>query len=255
MRSACFLLVLSGMLLLAYARHATSEAHPLLRLELFRVRTFRAAVIGSFVTRLGVGGMPFLLPLLYQIGLGYSPIQSGLLIMPQPLAAMSLKLLMPRILNRFGYRSVLLANTVSLGCLIILFMIVTPGLPVWIIVVQGLLLRFFLHVQYTSMNTLVLCRHQRMRMRSMASSIASTLQQMSMSFGVAVASPSPPSSWAGHPQASAAIMVSGIHRTFLTLGIITIVSALVFRQLKFDDGDSVSKHRSELVHGDPQDAG
>ena len=59
---------------------------------------------GSFFTRLGIGGIPFLLPLLYQVGLGFTPIQSGLLIMPQALAAMCLKLTMPLILKRFGYR-------------------------------------------------------------------------------------------------------------------------------------------------------
>src|SRR5208337_3186890 len=79
-RSVAFLLGLSVLLLLAYGRHALTAEHPLLKLSLFRVRTFRAAVVGSFATRLGVGGTPFLLPLLYQIGLGFTPVQSGLLI-------------------------------------------------------------------------------------------------------------------------------------------------------------------------------
>ena len=109
-KGVVFLLILSVLLLLAYARHALSAEHPLLRLMLFKVRTFRVAVVGGFATRLGIGGMPFLLPLLYQIGLGYSPVQSGLLIVPQPLAAMSLKVFMPRILSRFGYRRVLLVE-------------------------------------------------------------------------------------------------------------------------------------------------
>ena len=65
---------LSAALLAAYGMHASRSKHPLVHLALFRIRTFRAAVIGSFITRLGVGGLPFLLPLLYQIGLGYSPL-------------------------------------------------------------------------------------------------------------------------------------------------------------------------------------
>ena len=72
------LLVLSLALLAGYGLHATQTAHPLLRLALFRIRTFRASVNGSFITRLGIGGIPFLFPLLYQVGLGFSPIQSGL---------------------------------------------------------------------------------------------------------------------------------------------------------------------------------
>ena len=99
------LLAISIALLAGYGFHATRTAHPMLRLMLFRIRTFRAAVSGSFITRLGIGGIPFLFPLLYQVGLGFTPIQSGLLMMPQAIAAMSLKMTMPKILARFGYRS------------------------------------------------------------------------------------------------------------------------------------------------------
>ena len=74
-RAMVGLLAVSLILLATYGRHAIRAAHPLLQLGLFRIRTLRAAVGGSFLTRLGVGGMPFLLPLLYQVGLGYTPIQ------------------------------------------------------------------------------------------------------------------------------------------------------------------------------------
>ncbi len=95
--------VASSVLLLAgYGLHTTRTAHPLLRRTLFQIRTFRASVSGSFFTRLGIGGIPFLFPLLYQVGFGFSAIQSGLLMMPQALAAMSLKLTIPAILTRFG---------------------------------------------------------------------------------------------------------------------------------------------------------
>src|ERR1035438_1550306 len=81
------LLVLSVVLLAGYGIHARSLPFPLLQLRLFSIRTFRAAVSGSFFTRLGIGGVPFLLPLLYQVGLGFTPIQSGLLVMPQAIAS------------------------------------------------------------------------------------------------------------------------------------------------------------------------
>ena len=110
------LLAVSVALLTAYGVHAARAAQPLLRLALFHIRTFRAAVSGSFFTRLSIGGIPFLLPLMYQVGLGYTPVQSGLLMVPQALAAMSLKMTMPRILARFGYRTVLVSNTALLGC-------------------------------------------------------------------------------------------------------------------------------------------
>jgi EmrB/QacA subfamily drug resistance transporter len=119
-RSLLVLLAISLVCLLLYWVRAMRIQWPLLRLTLFRIRTFRAAVSGSYLTRLGVGGLPFLFPLLYQVGLGYSPVQSGLLMMPQAIAAMSLKLTMPIILRRLGYRTVLISNTLILGVLICL---------------------------------------------------------------------------------------------------------------------------------------
>src|ERR1017187_2283276 len=181
------LLAISILLLAGYGRHAAKTAFPLLRLSLFRIRTFRAAVSGSFFTRLGIGGIPFILPLLYQVGLGFTPIQSGLLMTPQAIAAMSLKMTMPRILTRFGYRGVLISNTAILGLLIALFATIGVGTPVWLIVVQTFCFGFFSSLQYTSMNTLVYADVTE-EQTSGASSIASTMQQMSISFGVATAS-------------------------------------------------------------------
>src|ERR1035438_8546401 len=180
------LLITSLLLLLGYGLHASKTLYPLLNLTMFRIRTFRAAVSGSFFTRLGIGGIPFILPLLYQVGLGLSPIQSGLLMMPQAIAAMSLKMTMPRILARFGYRAVLISNTVILGLLIALFSTIGRATPVWIIVAQAFCFGFFSSLQYTSMNTLVYADVTEAQ-ASGASSIASTTQQMSISFGVASA--------------------------------------------------------------------
>ncbi len=123
------LFVLSLVFLAAYFRHAFAAPHPLLRLGLLRIWTFRSSVTGSFVTRLGAGGIPFLLPLLYQVGLGYTPVQSAFLLMPQSIAAMTLKPWMPRILGHFGYRRVLLANTIVMGGAIALFATIGTGTP------------------------------------------------------------------------------------------------------------------------------
>src|SRR5277367_5105916 len=133
-REVVGLLAISVALLAGYGIHSTRTQYPLLRLALFRIRTFRAAVSGSFLTRLGIGGIPFLFPLLYQVGLGFTPIQSGLLMMPQAIAAMSLKLTMPRILARFGYRVVLISNTLIIGVQIFLFATIGRTTPVWLIV-------------------------------------------------------------------------------------------------------------------------
>ena len=135
------LLALSFVLLAGYGVHASSIPFPLLQLRLFSIRTFRASVSGSFFTRLGIGGVPFLLPLLYQVGLGFTPIQSGLLVMPQAIAAMSMKTIMPWLLRRVGYRGILVSNTLVLGVLLMVFADdrianarlghCATGLPVW----------------------------------------------------------------------------------------------------------------------------
>ena len=180
------LLVLSLALLAGYGIHAKSIPFPLLQLRLFSIRTFRAAVSGSFFTRLGIGGVPFLLPLLYQVGLGLTPIQSGLLITPQAVAAMTMKLFLQQLLTRLGYRGVLVSNTVILGILILLFATIGLHTPIWGIVLLAFLYGGFTSLQYTSMNTLVYADVTEAETSS-ASSIAATGQQMAVSFGVALA--------------------------------------------------------------------
>jgi EmrB/QacA subfamily drug resistance transporter len=236
------LLFISAVLLAGYGLRATRTPFPLLRLDLFRIRTFRASVSGSYFTRLGIGGIPFLFPLLYQVGLGFTPIQSGLLIAPQVLAAMSLKLTMPRILRYLGYRRVLISNTVILGLLIILFATIGVGTPVWLIVLQAFAFGFFTSLQYTSMNTLVYA-DVAAEQASSASTIASTMQQMAISFGVATASLATAFFIPDRFHTSAPEMIHGIHQAFFVLGGWTILSALVFRELKNDDGETVSLHK------------
>jgi EmrB/QacA subfamily drug resistance transporter len=242
------LLALSIVLLSGYGRHATATLHPLLRLSLFRIRTFRAAVTGGFITRLGVGGMPFLLPLLYQVGLGYTPVQSGFLIMPQALAAMSLKMSMPLVLMRFGYRRVLIYNTLIIGVILMLFATIGPGTPVWRIVLQAFSFGFFSSLQYTSMNTLVYGDVGESD-TSMASTIASTVQQMSISFGVAVASLVAALFIPDRSNSDASQLIHGVHQAFIVLGGLTVLSTLVFRELKNNDGDNVSQHNVIVPEG------
>ncbi len=232
------MLVGSFALLMLYWRHARALEHPLLRLRLFSLRTFRAAVAGGFVTRLGIGGMPFLLPLFYQVGLGYGPVQSGLLVMPQPLAAMSLKVLMPRILARFGYRRVLLSNTLAIGAIIALFSFVTGNTPIWTIGIMSFALGFVSSLQFTSMNTLVFADVPALETSS-ASSLSSAMQQLSISFGIAVASLlAILFLHARHGQP--AEVSAAIHRAFIALGVVTIYSSVVFRQLKPEDGRAMA---------------
>jgi MFS family permease len=229
------LLAISFALIFGYGLHALRAPFPLLQLGLFRIRTFAAAVSGSFFTRLGIGGVPFLLPLLYQVGLGFTPVQSGLLIMPQAAAAMSTKFFLPAILARIGYRAVLVSNTIILGILLMLFGTIGPATPIWLIVAQACCYGALASLQYTSMNTLVYADIPENK-ASNASSIASTLQQLSMSFGVAAAGLVTvfliPASLRSNPSE----LIQGLHHAFSLLGAFTILSTMVFSRLKKADG-------------------
>jgi len=240
------LLGLSIALLAGYGIHGSSLPFPLLKLRLFHIRTFRAAVSGSFFTRLGIGGVPFLLPLLYQVGLGFTPIQSGLLVMPQAIASMCMKAMMSRILRRIGYRGVLISNTLILGSLLMAFATIGLRTPVWAIVLLALLYGAFTSLQYTSMNTLVFADIEE-KDASNASSIASTAQQMAISFGVAAAGLAT-AFFVPSTQSNAIEMIRGIHKALVALGALTILSTIVFYGLKSGDGDDVSLHKVVHLH-------
>ncbi len=239
------ILAIAAALLGAYGLHTVRTAHPLLRLGLVRVRTFRVSLMGNLFTRLGIGGIPFLLPLLYQVGLGFTPIQSGLLIMVQAFGAVSLKLTMPRILKTFGYRTVLIANTITLGLMIFLFSTIDTATPVWFILLIAYIYGFLASLQYTSMNTMAYS-DVNAREASSASTIASTTQQMAVSFGVAAASLAASFFVPDRVHASSPEMIHGIHHALLALGAWTIVSTIVFTRLKRGDGDAVSRHKAGL---------
>jgi len=206
------------------------------------------SVAGNLLTRLGIGGLPFLLPLLYQIGLGYSPIQSGLMIMPQALAAISFKFTLPLILKRFGYRQVLIFNTVMLGLMLMVFSGIDTATPPWTIALLAFAFGFFTSTQYTSMNTLAYADVSN-EQASGASSIASTVQQMAVSFGVAAASLTAALFIPDHARATPAEMIHGIQLALRALGAWTVVSTIVFVALKASDGASVSAHKEGAPAG------
>ena len=238
--SAAVLLLIACSLLAAYVWHAKDAPHPLLRLVLFRIRTFRVSVSGGFLTRLGVGGLPFLLPLLYQLGLGLPAWQSGLLMMPSAAAALGMKFIASRLLGKFGYRQVLIVNTVLIGLTIGLYSFVQQGTPIYAIVMISLCLGFFNSLQFSSMNSIAYADVDKAD-SSMASTIASSMQQLSMSFGLACGSLITGWYLADLPQSNRLALTGALHHAFLTLAVMTILSSLTFWTLRKEDGESISK--------------
>ncbi len=237
------LAALSLMLIAAYFVHARRSPNPLLAVDLLRVRTFRVSVAGGFLTRLGISGMPFLLPLLYQLGMGFTPWQAGLLVMPQALAAIGMKLAVQRIMGRFGHRQVLIYNTVLIGLMIAAFSRVGPGTPVWVILIFSTLQGSVSALQFTAMNSLAYADTTDAQ-ASDASTVASTGQQLSISFGIAFASLVTAWFLGGIDRADAAQLVPALHKAYLLLGGMTVASSAMFLTLRREDGANVSGHES-----------
>jgi EmrB/QacA subfamily drug resistance transporter len=172
-------------LLAAYVLHARRHPRPLIDLSLLRLPTFRAGVLGGALFRIGVGATPFLLPLMLQLGFGLSPLQSGLLTFASAAGAMFMKTIAARILKRWGFRRVLWINALLCALLLAgygLFRADTPGA---VILVTLLVAGCFRSLQFTSLNAISYDEVEPARM-AQASSLSGMMQQLSLSFGVAI---------------------------------------------------------------------
>jgi EmrB/QacA subfamily drug resistance transporter len=237
----------SATLLLIYTVYALRHKHPIINVRLFRSRTFTIAITGGWITRLGLGGVPFILPLFYQLGFGLSPTQSGLLVMPQALGVLGMKTIASKLLHRFGYQFTLFSNTIMVGILLCFLSMVGPHTPIWLITILIFLLGLGSSLQFTSINTLTYADIASEK-ASMGTSIASIAQQLSTSFGVALAAvliglfiPTGTTT-----AASQIILFSAFNKTFLVLGLLTILSTAIFHQLHPEDGNTMLKRGSDI---------
>ncbi|MCB1485283.1 MAG: DHA2 family efflux MFS transporter permease subunit [Hyphomicrobiaceae bacterium] len=186
-RETVIVLLLAGAgLMVAYVWHALSVEKPLIDLRLLRIPTFFAGVMGGFLFRTGIGAAPFLLPLLFQEGFGLTPFQSGLLIFATGIGSMFMKTQAARILRRWGYRNVLIANALVaavFSSLPAFFTAATPALLISIIFLSGGLSR---SLQFTGLNTLSFADVPEEKL-SRATSFASVVQELSGAVGVSIA--------------------------------------------------------------------
>ena len=156
-----------------------------------------------------------------------------------------LRRVLERALTRLGYRSVLVANTLLGGGRILLFATIGVSTPIWLIVAQVFCFGLFTSMQYTSMNTLAYADVSS-EQSSSASTIASTVQQLSISFGVASASLIAALFIPDRFSTAPAQLIHGIHLAFAVLGAMTMVSVVVFLRLRSDDGNAISQHKAVL---------
>ena len=225
------LLALAAVALLSgYIRHARCAAAPLFAPRLLEVRSFRLGLMGNIAARLGMGAMPYLLPLLLQLRLGRAPFESGLMLLPMALAVIVIKPLATGVIGRWGWRRTLVGNTVLLGTLIASFSIMAYGvLPLPLALAMLALLGAANSLQFTAMNTSAL-KDLEPHLAASGNSLFSMLQMLGMSLGV--------SCGALLLHLFSALLGGGSSAAFaatlLAAGALTAVSALIFRGLKED---------------------
>jgi EmrB/QacA subfamily drug resistance transporter len=232
-------LILGGALAsYAYVLHARRTVAPVLDLSLLKIPTMRAAVVGGFVYRSGIGAMPFLLPLLLQLGFGLTPFQSGLITLSNVVGAMGMKTIVPIILRRFGFKQALTVNALISAALVAACATFTPGVPfAWIIavlVVGG----FSRSLEFTSINTIAYADLDN-RIMSRATSLVAVGQQVSISAGVAVGALAVELTlrWRGQTVITAA----DFQPAYLTIAVISACACLIFAQLPRDAGAELAR--------------
>lgn len=232
-------IIFSGILLfLLYIRHARRHPTPLISLSLFNTRTFSVGIAGNIASRLGTGCVPFLMPLMLQVGFGYPALIAGCMMAPTAVGSILAKSGVTQLLRQLGYRRTLVGVTVFIGVMIAQFSLQSAELPVWMLILPLFVLGMAMSIQFTSMNTITLADLSDEN-ASGGNSMLAVTQQLSISLGVAV---------------SAAVLrfyegfdsnntVEQFHSTFITMGVLTVISALVFMLLKPKDGRNLIKER------------
>jgi len=226
--------------LLTYVHHFRRQTHPALDLSLLRVPTFRVAIVGGFLFRVGIGATPFLLPLMLQLGFGMSPLQSGLLTFAGAAGALLMKATAGPILRHFGFRRVLLFNALLSGAILASYGLFRADTPGWIILALLLTGGYFRSLQFTGLNALGYADVDRLRM-SQATSIASMGQQLALSVGVgtgALLLHLAVTARGGGP-----VIAADFGPAFLAVGILSAASFLSTLALAPDAGAEVSGQR------------
>ncbi|WP_222889175.1 multidrug transporter subunit MdtD [Enterobacter sp. C2] len=228
----------SIVLFYAYIRHARHHPSPLIALPIFKTRTFSVGIAGNIASRLGTGCVPFLMPLMLQVGFGYTALIAGCMIAPTAIGSILAKSTVTQVLRWFGYRKTLFGVTVIIGVMIAQFALQSPSMEVWLLILPLFILGMAMSTQFTAMNTITLADLTDENASS-GNSVLAVTQQLSISLGVAV-SAAVLRFYEGFESANT---IEQFHYTFITMGIITLISASVFLLLKAKDGRNLIKER------------
>jgi EmrB/QacA subfamily drug resistance transporter len=234
----------------AYVLHARRTPAPVLDLSLLKIPTMHATIVGGFIYRSGIGAMPFLLPLLLQLGFGLTAFQSGLITLSNVVGAMGMKTAVPFILRHFGFRRVLMVNALVSAALVAACATFTPGVSfAWIVgvlIISG----FFRSLEFTSLNTIAYADIDNRRM-SRATSLVAVAQQVSISVGVAVGALAVDLTlWVrGH----SVITAADFQPAFIAIGVIAACAFFVFMRMPPEAGAELAR-RTPIPAPGPSEA-
>jgi len=237
MTTVLIILLLGFLMLYFYYRHAKTDDNPIFPLNLFQVRTFRVGILGNLATRLGISSIPLLLPLMIQLAFGETAVTSGWIVAPMAVTAIFGKTAVIKILNRLGYRKTLMTNTFIIGFLICCLAIPSVNSSIYWYIPIIAVLGFFNSIQFTSMNTISIS-DLRDYHTSSGNSLVSVNQQLAIGFGVAFGLVIL-KIYEGDTKLIHNEIHNAFRLTFLTVGVLTILSGFVFRRLHFKDGDNL----------------
>ncbi len=232
-------LAAAALCVLFYVRRAHGRERPILDPSLLRFPTFAAAIAGGTLFRIGIGALPFLLPLLFQLGFGMTPFESGSLTFAGAAGALTMKALAGPILRRVGFRRLLIGNAVLCGLILGGYAFFRPDTPHALILAALLLGGFFRSLQFTAINTLAYAEMPDDRV-SGANTLSSVMQQLSLSLGVATGALILHVMQAGH---SGPLTAADFEPAFAMVGALAAAAALFFLPLAPEAGAEVSGHR------------
>lgn len=221
-----------------YGWHARGHANPVLDLGLFRIRTFRIGTLAGGVCRTGMNSIPFMLPLLFQLGFGLSPLHSGLLTFASAIGSITVRPMSASLLRWFGFRRLMSTNAIIVAFVMAGFTLLTPATPYWIVLGYIMLFGVVRTTQFNTSNMLAYSEIPPSRL-SRSTSLGSAMQQLTLGFGVSI---------------SAALLdtvmphnglpsLHDFHIVFLTMAAVPLVAAVGFLPLAETDGIEVSRHR------------
>jgi EmrB/QacA subfamily drug resistance transporter len=233
------MLVATGALLgVATLRHARSASNPLNDFSVLAVPTFAVAVITGSVTRISIGALPFLIPLMLQVGFGFSAFKSGLLFLATPVGALGMKSIVLHVVRRFGFRSTMMLNSLFVSLSYCACCLIGPTSPIWMTAIVLFTCGVARSTQNSCLNAIAFADIEKERMNA-ASTLYSTFQQASMGLGIA----------AGAMALQCAMSISGLtlhysvenfHIAFVTMALVSLITLIGYGRMDRDAGQMLN---------------